>query len=312
MGSEPTGADAYKLVRLANGSMSVHSTLERETFHPVIGPAAEAEALYVGQTRFRERLTALPQNEEFVIWDVGLGAAANVAAVLRAGAPIASKVRVVSFDKTPAPAWFALENATALGYLEGYTAPLQELLETVQASTDGVGSITFQNGRQHVDWALHVADFPTWIADHPRLAAPHLILFDAFSPARNPEMWTLRVFQHLHATLSDQHPCQLPTYSRSTLLRVSLLVAGFFVGRGKATGEKEETTIASNCRDLIEHPLDLEWLGRAQRSTSAEPLHAPIYQQRPLSPATREQLLKHPQFLSLEPIGRSEVATPSL
>ena len=58
----------YKIVKLASGVHSVHSLAERETFHPVIGPVAEAEALYVRQFRLPERLTA----------------AANVLTVLRA------------------------------------------------------------------------------------------------------------------------------------------------------------------------------------------------------------------------------------
>src|SRR5260221_1385210 len=37
----------YRLVTLANGSHSIHSLAERETFHPVISPVADAAALYV-------------------------------------------------------------------------------------------------------------------------------------------------------------------------------------------------------------------------------------------------------------------------
>ena len=72
----------YKLVQLAGGAYSIRSLAHGETFHPVVGPVAEAESLYVNQLRLRERL----QNHvgEFVIWDVGLGAAANALTVLRA------------------------------------------------------------------------------------------------------------------------------------------------------------------------------------------------------------------------------------
>ena len=72
----------YQLVRLNNGICSVRSLVDAETFHPVVGPVAEAEALYVNQLKLRERL----QNHtgEFVNWDVGLGAAANALTVLRA------------------------------------------------------------------------------------------------------------------------------------------------------------------------------------------------------------------------------------
>jgi tRNA U34 5-methylaminomethyl-2-thiouridine-forming methyltransferase MnmC len=48
----------------------------------VFAAVAEAEALYVRQLRLPERLRR--SSGEFVIWDVGLGAAANVLTVLRA------------------------------------------------------------------------------------------------------------------------------------------------------------------------------------------------------------------------------------
>src|ERR1700733_13682926 len=98
----------YKIVKLANGVHSVHSLAERETFHPVIGPVAEAEALYVKQLRLPERLAA--HSGEFVIWDVGLGAAANVLTVLRATRAASCPLRIISFDHTLAPLQFALEN----------------------------------------------------------------------------------------------------------------------------------------------------------------------------------------------------------
>ena len=80
------------------------------------------------------------------------------------------------------------------------------------------------------------------------------------------------------------------------MLRVTLLLAGFYVGTGQATGQKEETTIAANTPDLIAEPLDHRWLQRAHRSTSAEPLWEPVYRQAPLSPATWQRLQQHPQF----------------
>jgi queuine tRNA-ribosyltransferase len=74
------------------------------------------------------------------------------------------------------------------------------------------------------------------------------------------------------------------------------LLAGWYVGAGDATGEKEETTVAATSPDLIQRPLDHAWLERAHRSTSAEPLRGDMYQQAPLSALNRERLAAHPQF----------------
>src|SRR5437773_11618301 len=121
-------------------------------------------------------------------------------------------------------------------------------------------------------------------------------MFDAFSPAKNPAMWTLPLFSRLFQQLDPNRPCALATYSRSTMLRVTLLLAGFYVGAGHATGEKEETTIAANTLGLIDKPLDRKWLQRARRSDCAEPLHEPVYKKARLSPETGEKLQNHLQF----------------
>jgi hypothetical protein len=273
----------YQLVRLANGAFSVRALAENETFHPVIGPAAEAEALYVNQLKLRKRLQS--HAGEFVIWDVGLGAAANVLAVLGASADLPCSLRVISFDRTIEPLRFALQHSEKLGYFGGYENVVAEFIQTGRAS--------FARGR----WELRAGDFPELMRDgSPALPPPHAILFDAFSPARNPAMWTAPLFSDLFRRLDPQRPCAMATYSRSTMLRVALLLAGFFVGVGHATGEKEETTIAANTPELLDEPLPPAWLQRVRRSKSAEPLREPVYRQAPLSPASWERLPQHPQF----------------
>jgi tRNA U34 5-methylaminomethyl-2-thiouridine-forming methyltransferase MnmC len=283
----------YQLVRLNNGICSVRSLADAETFHPVVGPVAEAEALYVNQLRLHERLKN--HSGEFVIWDVGLGAAANALTVLRATREMACNIRLVSFDHTIEPLEFALKNAAALGYFGGYENHLNEFIRAHR--------VAFQDGGQSVNWELHLGDFPAFLSNlkfkiqnSKLVAAPQAILFDAYSPAKNPAMWTLPLFRNLFQLLDPQRPCALPTYSRSTILRVTLLLAGFFVGAGHATGEKEETTIAANDLSLIAEPLDRHWLERARRSHSAEPMFKAVYRCAPLSDESWKKLQAHPQF----------------
>src|SRR2546428_10083463 len=102
----------YQIVKLASGVHSVHSLAHRETFHPVIGPVAEAEALYVRQLRLRERLRE--HTGELVIWDIGLGAAANALTVLRATQDIPCAIRLLSFDATLEPLEFGLRHTAEL------------------------------------------------------------------------------------------------------------------------------------------------------------------------------------------------------
>jgi hypothetical protein len=144
----------YKIVRLANGVHSVHSLGHRETFHPVIGPVAEAEALYVRQLRLVERLRG--HAGDFVIWDVGLGAAANAITVLRATRAVSCPIRMISFDQTLEPLQFALNHAESLGYFEGYESHLHEIIRKHSAKFRDTGRL--------VAWELQLGDFPSVLA----------------------------------------------------------------------------------------------------------------------------------------------------
>jgi len=326
--------EAFRLVRLRNGAQSVHALAYGETMHPGLGPAAEAEALYVKQLQLVERLRQ--HDGEFVVWDVGLGAAANAIALLRAArdcekrqrtgavqdagaqpgarfsrsvldcaSPLAlsganardtlalsecATLRFVSFDNSAEPLRFALGHAAELSYLSDFIDPLNSLLAH--------GAASFPAGRLRVNWQFVMADFPSWLRSSNAAGTPkpHAILFDPFSPARNPVMWSAPLFADLFALLDTSRPCSLATYSRSTMTRAALLLAGFHVGIGRATGLKEETTVAANTPALIAELLDPKWLERARRSTSAEPLREAVYRQAPLTPATWARLAAHPQF----------------
>ncbi len=85
---------------------------------------------------------------------------------------------------------------------------------------------------------------------------------DAFSPKKNPRLWTLEYFQDLYAVTSDD--MVLTTYSIATPVRLALAQAGFFVYEPLVEGIKK-MTIASKKR-LPLPPIDME--AKAKRSTS--------------------------------------------
>ena len=312
----------YSLVHLNNGVCSIRSLAEAETFHPVIGPVMEAEALYVRQLHLPERVRET--SGEFVIWDVGLGAAANALTAIRLirdglkGKP--AQLRLVSFDHTSDAAAFALEHGAELGYVAGYESVLAELVQN--------HSVKFSDDLLQVEWTLEPGDFPALLGSGtgilpvqrarqrkrlvvssdrlppesdrleacPTLPPPHAVLFDPYSPKKNPAMWTVPLFADLFRRLDPQRPCALATYTRSTMARVTMLLGGFFAGVGHPSGLKEETTVAANRPDLLDEPLDRRWLERAKSSHSAEPLGGPVYRQAPLLSETWERLRQHPQF----------------
>ncbi len=281
----------FQLVPLRRGGMGIRSERYGEICHPGVGPREEAEQVYVGALGLRGRWATEPG--DFVVWDVGLGGAANATAVIQAAAAVDCSLRVVSFDWGPEPLRFALRHACELGYFG-------ELKGWCQILADQ-GLVRFELGRVRVRWELVAGDFtermkwsPGETADFP---APHAILYDPHSPSANPEMWTLPLFEALRGRLDSNRLCGLATYSRSTAVRVALLLAGFWVGVGVGTATKEETTVASNRKEGVAVPLDGRWLERCRRSGAAEPWDRPPFGGRPLTEATWARLREHPQFV---------------
>lgn len=270
----------FEIVTVASGARSLRSREHGETFHPVVGPMTEARGLHVDQQRLVER--ALGTTSKFVIWDAGLGAAANAVAVIEGFRDFQGSARIElhSFDTTTTPLSFALNHAETLGYVAPHRQAIARLLAHGEA-VDGV-----------VQWFLHRGDFRELASEAP---APHAILYDPYSPRANPELWTLEHFTSLIAHLDPARGCLWSNYTRSTAVRVTLLLAGFFVGRGAATGEKEETTLAANDPRLIPALLGRDWLRRAARSTRSAPLRA-SGEFGPINADDFARLTAHPQF----------------
>ena len=198
-----------------------------------------------------------------------------------------------SFDRSLGALEFTIDHAAALGYPAPHGPVLRQLLEQRQ--------VRVALGTAEIGWEVFLGDFPTRLASGsgvPAILAPHAVFYDPYSPTVNPEMWTLDVFAALRERTRADTPCLLTTYTRSTAVRVTLLLAGWHVGIGGATGEKEETTVAANGAGLVERPLGRAWLEKkVSASTNAAPLRAGLAGGRgPISEEDFERLRAHPQM----------------
>ena len=245
-------SEAFELVTVPGGARSLRSREHGETFHPGIGPMEEARVLHVAQHGLEERLA-----EGFTIWDVGLGAGANALAVIEAVLGIErreGRVELRSFDQTLEPLRFALEHADELAYPVRWRGEIEELLNRGKVE---IGRVT---------WSVEMGDFRERVLDAAG-PGPNAVLFDPYSPAANPGMWTREVFGKIRDRAADD--CTLTSYSRSTVTRARLMLAGWCVGRGAATGEKTETTVAATRMERLREPLRRDWLERVRRSRAA-------------------------------------------
>ena len=270
----------FDLVHLKSGQRSVRCRTHGETMHVGTGPSTEAAELHICQQRIVERAQA-HAGGPFVIWDVGLGPAGNALTALAALRDVAAPVEIHSFEIDTAVLKFALQHAEALGYMAGWEPAIERLL------ADGIAQPLPQ-----VRWQLHRGDYLTQLRNAPPPAA---IFHDPYSPARNPGMWSLEGFQAARERVAEGD-CLLTNYTRSTAVRVTLALAGWAVGFGVATGDKDQTTIAASRLDWLERPLGRDWLRRVRASTNAAPFRGGHYAPGPISDADFAALQALPQF----------------
>src|SRR3954465_11768016 len=93
---EPFRLGDYEIHRAWEGFASIRQISSGEIMHSRTDPIEEARQLYVEQARLTERL----RSESPIIWDVGLGAAANAMAAIECYEKSSSTrgLRIISFE----------------------------------------------------------------------------------------------------------------------------------------------------------------------------------------------------------------------
>ncbi len=289
----PLTLGAYQVHTAAAGFSSIRHTASGEIMHSHTPPLEEAHALYVAQSRLAERALLLPHETPetappLVIWDVGLGAAANALAALEAYEAQALRgpvrgLQIISFENDLDPLRLALRHKRHFPYLQHGAA--DALLIRHQWHSRRFPRLT---------WQLLHGDFAEQLHHAPAL--PDFIFYDMFSSRTQADQWTIPAFARI-LTACQQHPCALFTYSTSTAVRVALLASGWHVARGVAAGVKTETTIALTPA-AAPGPWPLlgpSWLSRWARSHVQFPDSLPEEARE----AFARRIRHHPQFAGL-------------
>lgn len=270
------GVSDFEAVVLGNGEVTVRDLRTGELMHPGLGPEREAELLYVRQTRLAERLgQASP--EPLRVLDVGLGAATNALAMIRCAQemPRRRELHLTSLERDDGALRLALADPRRFPLQNSHRPLLEELLERSRVDRPGLR------------WTWQRGDALEALAS---LEAPQDVLcFDPFSPEANPEMWSVAALRRFREVLAPGGV--LSTYSASTRTRVTLLLAGFWVGAGAPAAVKKETTVASDGPAALDAPLGSRWLQRWRRSSARAP-HGVAG----LTPEIERAIYAHPQF----------------
>lgn len=281
----------YEIHTAWEGWSNIRQISSGEIMHSRTAPMEEARGLYVEQSRLAERVRlstgeTVENAAPLVIWDVGLGAAANAMAAIRcyedqATAGPVRPLQIISFENDLDSLRLAFRHNREFPYLR-HAGPAGLLESGCWQSKTHAG----------LSWVLLEGDFFAKLADAPAL--PDLIFYDMFSSKAAGDPWTLTAFHKVFAACAGR-AAELFTYTCSTANRVALLAAGFHVARGRNAGEKVETTIALTSAAAQEGGfamLGAEWLEKWGRSTAKFPAEIPATERHGFERLIRE----HPQF----------------
>ncbi len=277
----------YEVHMAWEGFASIRHVASGEIMHMRSAPMAEAEALYVEQSQLAERVQSADA-EPLVVWDVGLGAAANAMAAIRcyeAAAEIGPirPMRLISFENDLDSLKLAWLHDDLFPYLR-HGGPPAILRHGHWQSKQHAG----------LSWTLVQGEFLQMMAHAP--APPDVIFYDMFSSKTTTDLWTTDAFRQLFAACAGR-AVELFTYTCATSARVAMLAAGFCVARGRSFGEKQETTVAftpAAWPDVVSRfeVLSTDWLQKWHRSGAKFPPHLELEEH----PSFERMILRHEQF----------------
>jgi tRNA U34 5-methylaminomethyl-2-thiouridine-forming methyltransferase MnmC len=234
-----------ELVVTQDGTITLRHPAYDEDFHSIKGARLEADSLYMEASGFRSHLKTSTFRHTLGVLDVGLGLGYNALMSIECWSEElgSQDLDLVSLEHTPELVQSLADPACA--WKEGWPAAWKSWSQSLQKkASEDVWTATFlhpQSGKE-LRWRVLVgdarsADLSSWTF--------HYIWQDAFSPKKNPELWSVEWFEKLRA-VSDPS-VRLVTYSVARLVRDHLEAASWTQERvktpqaqsGEGSGKKQ-------------------------------------------------------------------------
>ena len=221
------------------------------------GGLAETHAIFLAQNRLVERWRDFGSTSArplFTIGELGFGTGLNFCATVqafRANAPANARLRYFSCESRPLPRDALVQALRPFSESAPIAEEIAALLEIYPPALPGVHVLPCPTDKR-VQLVLLYGDATEMFAGLSRTdasRAPDLHdardrggvnawFFDGFAPARNPDMWSLALFQET-ARLSA-FDATFATYTAAGFVRRNLEAAGFRVEKIPGFGSKRE------------------------------------------------------------------------
>lgn len=221
-----TPSDRYKWVQTEDGSLTLHSDLFGEACHSTTGAKTETLLHYLQGCQVNERLNNYPQ---FEILEVGFGLGIGFLTCLEVLGTDTSW-HFVSMEIDPDLVNWFLEEYRHIDVIKN----AKYIEKNIVHSQFGNVELTIIIGDARVEVPKYLQN------SHHKF---HAIFQDAFSPKRNPHLWTVEWFNLLKDYAHSD--CILSTYSASSSIRKSLVESGWKIRKGHKFGPKRSSTRAT-------------------------------------------------------------------
>ncbi len=196
-----------EIITTEDGSHSVYCVDTYETFHSKYGAIQESMHVFI-----RNGLNSILENNKAPsILEIGFGTGLNALLTLARMVEVEASCQYVGIDKFP----ISLEIARDLDYLPEFRAEFLQMHQS-QSEIELMGRMQLKKV---------VADFRDQM---PTVESGFdLVYFDAFSPTKQPELWTATVFQNIKNVCAPN--AILVTYCSKGEVRRNMQAAGWAV-----------------------------------------------------------------------------------
>lgn len=218
-----------KKVQCKDGSWTFHNDKVGESYHTPLGAAMEAREKFAGAVDLEERAN----KGKITILDFCYGLGYNTAAALEIVLASNPSTEVVVYgledDKS------IVEESLSVPFPFKHEAIFSSLIKQFDAVTN-----TFSVKENNISLQVMIGDARDRVKEVPGVI--DVVFFDAFSPKKQPELWTVDVFKAIHSVCAMG--AVLVTYSCARHVRENLASAGFLVSDGPVIGRRGPATIA--------------------------------------------------------------------
>lgn len=211
----------HKWVETGDGSKTLFSEEFQEACHSTTGAKTETLLHYIQGCKVKERLS---EHSPFIILEVGFGLGMGFETTLEVLKDEQHHWRFISLELDRDLIEWWREKYTELKWISGNVAEMKTGNCTL--------TIVVGDARKVLPEFMAKQSFKF-----------HAIYQDAFSPRRNPTLWTKEWFSFLKEHSSED--VILSTYSSSSSIRKSLVEVGWKLGRGEKFGPKRTSTRAT-------------------------------------------------------------------